>query len=371
MGEKIALREDVGSLDVSPRLAPYSGVRININDDEYVEAGNDESRVLEFDNPFGTQEMAESILHKLTTRGYQYQPYQADGAMLDPAAEIGDAVDVRDVYGGIFKRSRSFGKLMRADIAAPHEEEIDHEYKFETTLERAVKRRVGQMTAELLVLSGKISAKVSKQSPGGQQTSFSWLMDDTSHTWYSNGTQVLRIDGDGLTVHGSGSFSGEIAAGTGFIAGFKIEPGKIWSGMQTLEDKTTNGVYIGTDGIALGKGNFVVTSSGELTAKSIKLYGNIKMYNSNGTLAGEITAANLRDGAQTTLDRRSTWNGTSTGWANVQTNSSSIGLLKAGTLSGGVVAGSTVTATNMYIGSERAYWGTVGGTRVLCSAGYE
>jgi hypothetical protein len=38
--------------------------------------------------------------------------------------------------------------------------------------------------------------------------------------------------------------------------------------MTTLADTTNTGFYIGTDGIALGKGVFKVTAAGALTAKS-------------------------------------------------------------------------------------------------------
>lgn len=46
-------------------------------------------------------------------------------------------------------------------------------------------------------------------------------------------------------------------------------------GMTTLADTTNNGFYVGTDGIALGKGAFKVTSDGALTATSATIKGQI------------------------------------------------------------------------------------------------
>lgn len=49
----------------------------------------------------------------------------------------------------------------------------------------------------------------------------------------------------------------------------------IRNGMTSLSDTSNNGVYLGTNGIALGKGLFKVTSSGALTATSADIKGTI------------------------------------------------------------------------------------------------
>ena len=114
LSDVINLGTRVSNLDVSPQFDTYSRVIIHIDDDTQVSAGDDSGRVLEIDNPLGTQNLAQEMLTKL--RGFRYQPYQADGALLDPAAEIGDAVNTPSVYGGIYTRNRTFGRLMKADI---------------------------------------------------------------------------------------------------------------------------------------------------------------------------------------------------------------------------------------------------------------
>lgn len=158
MSDVINLGTRMQNLDVSPQFDTYSKVIIHIDDDSQVSAGNDSGRVLEVDNPLGTQALANEMLARL--KGFRYQPYQADGALLDPAAEIGDAVNTPSTYGGIYTRSRTFGRLMKADISAPCDEEINHEYEFEPPQEREFKREMGDVRASLIIQSNMIQAEV-------------------------------------------------------------------------------------------------------------------------------------------------------------------------------------------------------------------
>lgn len=158
MADVISLGQRVSSVDVSPQFQPYSKVIIHIDDDNAVEVGNNTGRTLEIDNPFGSEAMARNILNRLS--GYQYQPYQADGALLDPAAEIGDAVGTATSYGGLYTRSRKFGRLMKADISAPHDEEINHEFKYESPQERKFTRVTGEIKASIILTNNMIQSEV-------------------------------------------------------------------------------------------------------------------------------------------------------------------------------------------------------------------
>lgn len=349
--ERINLSRRADSLNVSPAFSNYSKVVIHIDDDEAVEVGDDTGRTLEVNNPFGTEEIARDMLDKL--KGYQYQPFSASGAFLDPAAEIGDGVGIKNVYGGIYQRERTFGRMMKADIAAPHDEEINHEYKFETPQERKFKREMGDVRASILIQSDRITAEVSRATAaegnlssqitqtateirasvvaqnGGRNASgsFSWSLTSSGHRWYANGssTPVMAVTKDGLEVNG------KVTATSGFIGsgsnGFTISARAIYNGMTSLNDTTHNGIYIGTDGIALGKGAFKVTSAGAVTAKNLAITGGSISIGSNftvnssgnvtannmkltGTLnigGTNITAAALRSGAQSAYSNGSTW----------------------------------------------------------------
>lgn len=105
---------------------------------------------------------------------------------------------------------------------------------------------------------------------------------------------------------GNGKFEGSITANKGYIGGiggFTIEAGKLYSGMDTFPEQPTSvskdkNVYIGTDGIALGSGNFRVDSNGKLYANSGTFSGTI--YADGGTIGGWNISANSlsnRDGS--------------------------------------------------------------------------
>lgn len=296
--EKVNLLQRVASLDVAPQFSNWSKVIIHVNDDTAVEVGDDTGRTLEVDNPFGTVTLARQMLARL--RGYQYQPYYAESALLDPAAEIGDGVSVNGVYGGIYQRTRKFNQLMPADIAAPHDEEINHEYKYESPQERKFTRQISDVKATLLIQAGLIEAKVSRESPKGQ-TSFSWSMDDASHTWYANGRRIVQFNANGAEI------DGKVTAREGYIGngstGFTISATAIYNGMTGLNDTAHNGIYIGTDGIAIGKGAFRVTSSGNVSANNMELTGTLRVG------GGSIAATTLRSGAQSAHTNGEYWSG--------------------------------------------------------------
>lgn len=57
----------------------------------------------------------------------------------------------------------------------------------------------------------------------------------------------------------------------GTIGGFTIDTSNLYNGMTSFSDTTHNGVYVGTDGVALGKGAFKVSNSGELTCSKASI----------------------------------------------------------------------------------------------------
>lgn len=161
---KITVGKEVSSLDVSPQFEAYSGVEIIVSDEISYFAGNRNGRVLTIQNPWGTQAQATAILNSLKAKGFQYQPYTADGVILNPAAEIGDGITISDTYSGIYKISRNYTPLMAADVEAPQDEEIDHEYPYEPKQDRVYKREIAEAKAEISINSDAITAEVSRAS---------------------------------------------------------------------------------------------------------------------------------------------------------------------------------------------------------------
>lgn len=268
----INLQKEVQNLSVGKELAGYTGVVIDAGQDSEgneikYSAGDDTGYVLEITNPNGTQEMAYTILAILKLRGVQYQPYDAGGALLDPAAEIGDGVTINGTTSWIASSGKRFSRLMATDISAPYDEEINHEYKYTPRTQREFKRESAYTRARLAIDEDEISAKVSQI--GGDNNSFGWTLTATSHTWYANNVEVMRVTKDGLTV------KGDVTATSGTIGGCSIENG-------VLKVSSANITSINADVITAGTLNVDRISAGSITGGKIAentitggTYGNI------------------------------------------------------------------------------------------------
>lgn len=225
MSDVINLGTRVSNLDVSPQFDTYSKVIIHIDDDTQVSAGNDSGRVMEVDNPLGTQALANEMLARL--KGFRYQPYQADGALLDPAAEIGDAVNTPSTYGGIYTRSRTFGRLMKADVSAPCDEEINHEYVFASPQERQFRRDFGEVRASLIIQSNMIQAEVvARQNADNEMSSrITQTADAITAEVVARQTAVdgLRTETNTKFTQTNAMISAEVSARETAVSGLRTE----------------------------------------------------------------------------------------------------------------------------------------------------
>lgn len=149
------------SFDSAPQFDGFSKVVIVVSEDVEHSAGTDTGRTLTITNPWGTQQMANNILSKI--KGHQYQPYTATDAIIDPAAELGDGITVNNVYSGIYTQKIKFGPMLTATVSAPEDEETDHEYPYKSKQERTVTRNLRNLTTELRVQAGLISAEVAER----------------------------------------------------------------------------------------------------------------------------------------------------------------------------------------------------------------
>ena len=331
MSDRVNILQRVEDMDVSPEFEGYSRVVIwlDVRDDDgnelYYAAGNTTGRSLELTCPWGTQQMANDILQKVSPsngRAFQYQPYSATNAILDPAAEIGDGVTIKDTYSGIYAQTETFGVRHLSDISAPTEEEVDHEYPYESATNRRTDRRFAQehaeRRAEFKLHQSMIDARVTKVYDSTTEA-FGWRLTENQFLVYGGNNvnnPVLKVTKDGLTVRGSGTFSGTITANDGKIGNFVIKNGTLQYGKTSLTDGN-NGVYIGSNGIALGKNSaFRVDSAGNLYATS-------------GTFAGTVYAGNIQYGGN-----KGYFNGSGLADGSVGGGGSG-GKIKAGSLSRG------------------------------------
>lgn len=428
---KINLGKTMSSLEVGLKQAAFTGVILHAGQDEsgnaidYL-AGNTNGNTLELDIPDGTKAMAQMVLDGLQKRGYQYQPFESGRTVTDPAVEIGDNVSANGTNSVVMGMSLTHSRLMAPTLKAPFDEEVNHEFKFESRTQRQFKRESaytrsrltinadniaaevaraskaegelssrisinadsitaevaratsaeGSLSSRISINADAISAKVSKS---GGNTSFGWTLTDTDWSLSANGSRVFRATKDGIEV------LGKITATSGYIGstnnGFLIDNYGIRKGMTSFSDTANSGVYIGTDGISLGGGKFKVDSAGNLTASSGTFSGNVYAKNIQyggdyGTMGGGgITAGSIGTGTGSPLSSYAI-GGIGGGVGFNDMNSGSVRAYIYGSSGGfsGGVSMTTLSATAIAIGDNYAHnisWGTYTYPTGVSASGYD
>lgn len=283
MTESFNLLRRVQSLDISPELPGYSRVTIYAGQNEKGEnkiytAGDDTGTTLEITNEWGTPEMAEAILKKI--QGWRYQPYKAGGSSIDPSSEIGDAVTISDIYGGIFAKKTTYGKYIRTDLEAPSKEEVEHEFQVQSPTDRQYARFTSDVRSKLTIQAEAIEARVEKVH-GKTTESFWWSLQSDGWSVGNKNGAIFKVNSSGAEVEG------EIRATSGSIGGFTIKSNYLSSGGLDFGGEVEGAVYLGPKGIQCGT-KFKVDSNGDGTFD-----GTIKcqdLYIKQGNTYVQITA---------------------------------------------------------------------------------
>ena len=195
MSDKNYLGYNVERLETAPAFLPYSKVIAWYDDENAFVAGDDSGRVLTVDLPFATQAIVDKMLERI--KGYSYQPWTGSGAILDPAAELGDGVTVNGVYSVLASAETSFDALMVSDAAAPADEEVDHEYPYVPPTDRALKRKVTLGAAYHGVSITRTNGiEVTQYDAEGNAQSRAKLNGDVFALYDDDGSEALYFDVD-------------------------------------------------------------------------------------------------------------------------------------------------------------------------------
>lgn len=352
MYDTINVRSSVTSLKKQDRLMAYSKVHVDVTDELFYEAGDDTGRTLTMFCPWGTQATANKTLARI--RGYQHQPYTAVGAYIDPATEVGDAVSVGSVFGGVLTKNVTVGPLYVAEVSAPGEESIDYKYEYKSPTQRQIERNYSEMKSTFKVQANQISAEVSARieqgnelnsrldiqsdqisarvtKTGGSSSSFGWDLLDDSWTIKANNTTVFQVTKFGAEVRG------KITALSGKIGGFDIQSDYLSYNNQDWNDTNSQGIYIGVKGIQCGPGDTGVqlTPDGNLYAENGYFRGSVRAgmidyggddgyFNGKGLesrsvsgleiAASTVSTTNTTGGINTSLGYADFANGVFNGW---------------------------------------------------------
>lgn len=180
--------------EFSPGIAskPISKVELlDENGDVVGVSGSDTGRTLTALNPDGTDAMAAAILAKVS--GYKHIGYDGRKALLDPAAELGDAVTVDGLYVPLIAQDMTFDPLLAPDISAPDADEMDDEYPYKSPTQRQIERNMAKARSLITKTSEEILLKV--EGIDGKYTEVKTTLDgltvtDASGTTKINGSSI-------------------------------------------------------------------------------------------------------------------------------------------------------------------------------------
>ena len=148
----------VQDVDIGEELKKISRVTIVVDSETSYTAGDDTGRVIEKECPWGTQEMANKLLARLS--GVSYKPFSAERAMLSPAFEMGDPVTIGGVYSQIIGVDINYDVSGLVDIYAPDLDEIDDEYPAEKTQQSSIDRQLAGLRSSISKTTGQIRLEI-------------------------------------------------------------------------------------------------------------------------------------------------------------------------------------------------------------------
>lgn len=209
MSDSVFVGTRAGGLETSPQFEPISKIILLVDSENYYEAGNDTGHTLEITCPYGTQAMANNLLSSLG--GYAYQPATATDALIDPAAELGDAVTVGGIYTVLAQMDTTFDSLMTADIGAPGQEEIESEYPYVSQQQSETDRKIAQTYSEINKTSEEIGLRV--QGIENQYAELKVTVDGVTVTGPDGSTMINggKVTTDELEVNAA-NIKGQLTA---------------------------------------------------------------------------------------------------------------------------------------------------------------
>lgn len=257
----------------SPGIAsqPISKVELlDENGDVVGVSGSDTGRTLTALQPDGTNAMAAAILAKVS--GYKHIGYDGRKALLDPAAELGDAVTVDGLYVPLIALDMTFDPLLAPDISAPDADEIDDEYPYKSPTQRQIERNMAKARSLITKTSEEIMLKV--EGIDGRVTSLSTSISGIEANISSLDGSITNITADinGLRTTVSGKIDGNTA--------------------QSLIDQSIDKIELSVSSGSNGSTFTLKAGSTTLSTNTLDLH--VNAVNIDGTLkASQIQASSI------------------------------------------------------------------------------
>lgn len=163
--DKFYIGLDITGFEDNGKRPGITSVTLQVDADNVVTAGTYTGMDLYAVCPYATQEMALATL--LQVRGYQYQAFSADAANIDPAAELGDGVDVGGIYSVISSIEDSGDGY--PSLFAPGEEELEDEYPYRSAAQRELSGDVDSLRAFIQKWIGEMQIELNSMKTAIQK----------------------------------------------------------------------------------------------------------------------------------------------------------------------------------------------------------
>lgn len=169
---------------VRPATTAYTKVVINVGSNETTgyEAGTDTGLTLEFDNPYGTQSMANNVLTLINNK--TYKPFTIDEAVCNPAMEVGDGINISNIVYTIYSKGTDYSGLTIMDLEAPYSNEANQEFKVVDQSTAKLSKKVNKLETEFKIMPGQILSRVSGSQAEAYDETVGYSIGD--NTIYNN-----------------------------------------------------------------------------------------------------------------------------------------------------------------------------------------
>ena len=294
MSDKVFLGRRMAQLDTSPALEPVSKVILAVDNENAYVAGDDTGRTVELTCPYGTQAMADNILTAL--ENVVYIPAQAQDAILDPAAELGDGITMGSVYTVLGQMDLEFDSLMTSDGGAPGQAEQESEYQYQSPVLSQINYEIAQTRSEITKTATEIRLEVENELDGLSASIDIQINSITS--------QITGLNGQVSTIQQTvSSITTQITGINGDISSLEQTANSLQTQIRNAQgDISTIEQYV--DSITLSVSNGSTSSTIQLKA------GNTTISSENITFSGVVTFTDLSTSGATTINGNNITTGT-------------------------------------------------------------
>lgn len=293
--DKIYLGNKLEGFESSEPFAPITRIILKVDGETEYVSGDESGRTIEKACAWGSQKMADSILNSL--RGVEYTPFEGRNALLDPAAEIGDAITVAGQYGILAGMSRNLDRLFEADVFAPGADELEDEFQYKPREERELDRIQKRAYSRISKTADQILLEVSNELEG-LSASVNVELDSISAqvVGTQNAISILELEVDGITQRVQDA-EGNLAEMELTASGLVTRVEDVEDGFAELEFTLDGLTITDADGTTRINGSAIYTNNLYVKAANItgiltahELQGDtIYLYDDDGNYAASLT----------------------------------------------------------------------------------